>query len=309
MKRREFFLRAGALGLASPLLFGEVPRGGGALPNPVGYATIAWPEEEFEHGLATISKLGFRGVQLLGWVRERWGGERTAEFAAMLEKLRLKPVALSCWGVQLAPEGSPEDEKNFRSYAELFERLGGLYLQVTDGGQPDREYSEETIRSLGARMNHLGRIARDHGLTLGYHPHFNNLGETREGLARVLEATDPSLVKLIADVGHLRLGGSDPAEVIRAYGERLIFLHLKDIRNDLGELLGKDREAIRKREFHFCEIGTGLVDFSAIVRALQDVKFRGWVIVELDGNEPSPGGPDESARKNLEAVRRLGFKV
>lgn len=308
MKRREFIFRAGAAGMTAPLLLSEALRGG-ALPNPVGYATIAWPEEDFEHALATISALGFQGVQLLGWIRERWGGERTTEFAARLRELRLKPVALSCWGVRLAPEGSPEDEKIFTSYAELFQQLGGLYLQVTDGGRPDRAYRAETIRSLGKRMNDLGRIAQNHGLLLGYHPHFNNLGETREGLARVLEATDPSLVKLIADVGHLKLGGSDPAEVLRAYGDRLIFLHLKDVRQDLRELLGKDREAIHKREFHFCEVGTGLVDFPGIVRALQDVKFNGWVIVELDGNEPPAGGPDESARRNLAAVRRLGFKV
>jgi inosose dehydratase len=307
MNRREFL--QGTAVLASGI--GAWPTGTAAsqLPNPVGYATIAWPRELFQDGLSTISKLGFGGVQLLGWVKDDYGGPELSKLKETLSALKLKPVALSCWGVRLAPEGSPDDESLLTSYAKLFHHLGGLYLQVTDGGRPDREYTAEMIRSLGERMNGLGKIAQDHGLVLGYHPHFNNLGETREGLGRVLEATDPRYVKLIADVGHLRLGGADPAEVLRTFGERLVFLHFKDVRKDSAEFIGKDREAIRKKEYHFCEVGQGIVDFPGIVRVLADVRFKGWVIVELDGNESPAGGPEESARKNLEAVRRLGFQV
>jgi inosose dehydratase len=156
-------------------------------------------------------------------------------------------------------------------------------------------------------MNAFGNIAQDAGLTLGYHPHFGTLGETREGLGRVLDATDPRRVKLIADVAHLTLGGADPAEVIRTYHQRLVFAHFKDVPKDIVELARHNRDLIRKGERLFCEIGTGVVDFSSIIRAFREIEFSGWVIIELD--QSGPGEPSSSARINKDAAQKLGLKV
>ncbi|MBI1941999.1 MAG: TIM barrel protein [Acidobacteria bacterium] len=279
------------------------------MPNPVGYAAIAWPEERFDEALQTISSLNFRGVQMLGWVREAYGGAKTQVLKDRLAELRLQPVTLSCSDLDLNPDDPRDEIVQLRSYAAFFQRLGGLYLQITDGGSPNRKYSASEIGRLGQRMNLLGGIAKDSGLTLGYHPHFGTIGETREGLDRVLQATDARTVKLIADVGHLALGGADPAEVVRAYHERLIFLHFKDVRRDIFELSRQNRNLVRKKEYRFCEIGMGAVDFPAVIQAFRDTQFKGWVIVELDGNKPRPGGPAESARTNKQAALRLGLQV
>src|SRR5208337_3940399 len=243
-QRREFLRTLAGLGVAQGALGRLLADAGDALPNPVGYATIAWPRQEFSHALETVSRLGFRGVQMLGWVREAYSGTREQELGGRLACLKLKPVALSCSAAQLAPERQGNETNEVRGYAEFFSRLGGTFLQVTDGGNPTKTYSAEDIRSLGARMNALGKMAQDFGLTLGYHPHFGTLGETRRGLGRVLEATDPRYVKLIADVAHLALGGSDPAEVIRTYGQRLCFLHLKDTRKEIAALARQDRNLV-----------------------------------------------------------------
>jgi inosose dehydratase len=279
------------------------------LPNPVAYATIAWPREEFAHALETISRLGFRGVQLLGWVREAYPGTKAQALAQLLASLKLKPVALSCSDVQLAPEQQGNETVEAGRYAEFFSRLGGTFLQVTDRGNPSKEYSAEDIRTLGARMNALGKMAQDFGLTLGYHPHFGTIGETRRGLGRVLEATDPRYVKLIADVAHLALGGSDPAEVIRTYGERLCFLHLKDVRKDIAAIARQNRNLVAAKGHPFCEIGLGMVNFAAVVQALGAVRFSGWVVVELDGGNSTLGGPDASAARNRDELRKLGFGI
>jgi inosose dehydratase len=279
------------------------------LPNPVGYATIAWPRPEFAHALETISRLGYRGVQLLGWVREAYPAAKGPELGQLLASLKLKPVALSCWAVQLAPERQGNETSQIRSYAEFFSRLGGTFLQVTDQGNPSKEYSQEEIRTLGARMNALGKVAQDFGLTLGYHPHFGTIGETRKGLGHMLEATDPRYVKLIADVAHLALGGSDPAEVIRTYGQRLGFLHLKDLRKGIAAVARQNRNLVVGKGPPFCEIGLGVVDFAGVVEAFRAVRFTGWVVVELDEGNSTLGGPDASAAKNRDALRKLGFDI
>ena len=158
-------------------------------------------------------------------------------------------------------------------------------------------------------MNALGKIAADAGMRLGYHPHFHTLGETREGVARIMEATDPRFIGLIADVAHLKLGGSDPAEVIRTYGRRLAALHLKDVRHDAYEAVRQSPDTRGSVKWFFCEIGRGVVDYPAVVASLRATRFHGWGIVELDSFEVPAGGPAESIRANRDALRKLGFQI
>ncbi len=308
-ERRQFLKQAASIALS---WCGCLERGDaapGLLPNPVGYATIAWPENEFTGALETISSLGFKGVQMLGWVRDAYAGPKLETLREQLNRLKLQPVTLSCSKLVLEPAKPVDESDNFRAYGSFFQRLGGHYLQISDGGQPERKYSGEAINALATRMNTLGKIAQDFGLMLGYHPHFGTIGETREGLGRILEATDPRYVKLIADVAHLTLGGADPAEVIRTYHERLIHTHFKDVRKDVAMLARKNRALARRKKYRFCEIGDGVVNFRGVLQAFREVNFRGWIIVELDGYELPPGGPAESARKNMRAAQTLGLNV
>ncbi len=277
-----------------------------ALPTPIGYSTVGWPEAEFEHALETISSLGFAGVQLVGWARERYVN-RVEALRQRLQDLHLKAVAQSCWGVELDPGNPVGDTATFRAYAEFAQRLGGSILQVTDNGRPDGEYSAASIRRLGEEINELGRVAQGYGLTLGYHPHVGSFGETEEGATHILGATDPYLVKLIADTGHLTLGGMDPAEIVRTYRDRLTLVHLKDVRKDAAEAARVSRAALRDHKYLFCEVGHGIVDFTAFDKALREVQYRGWIMGELDSNEPAPGGSDEGARVNRDALRKLGW--
>ena len=307
--RRDFLKTAGGLALAS--LAGV--RHAAALappawPPPVGYATISWPESRFADALETISSLDYAGVQMLGWVRDAYS-DKAVELKQRLTKLKLEPAALSCSRLDLHPAGLSTGETQFRGYAAFLQKLGGRYLQVMDGGRPNVNYTNQEIASLGERMNALGKIGREYGLTMGYHPHFGTLGETREGLGRVLAATDPDDVKLIADVAHLTLGGSDPAEVIRTYHDRLVLLHFKDLRKNIAAQARQNRDLVRHSKYHFCEIGKGVVDFPPILAELRKLPAPYWIIVELDAYEPPPGGPAESARINKAALEKLGLPV
>jgi len=307
LRRREFLKLASGVAAAScgpPALLGGTRD---TWPNPVGYATITWPEKQFPQALETISALGFRGVQMLGWVRDFYRGSSVARLKEQLTALKLEPVALSCSNLRMDPAIASDELAEFRAYADFLKRLGGRYLQVMDGGDPRRHYTVEEVRAFASRMEAMGKMAEDRGLALGYHPHFGTLGETRAGLGQVLDSTDPRFVKLIADVGHLTLGGADPAEVIRTYRQRLLFTHFKDVRREVATLARQNRDLVRHRENHFCEIGAGVVDFAAVLRAFRDVAFTGWVIIELD--EAGPGGPAASARVNRDAVQKLGFKT
>jgi inosose dehydratase len=308
--RRQFL--AGAAGLAAGAAWGGWPQAFGkaaALPNPVGYSVISWPQAQFQHALSTISTLGFSGVQLLGWVTKESAGESASTLKARLDQLKLQPVALSAWGVDPGPEEDARGVAVMRTDVAYQKALGGRYIQITDGGKPNADYTDAEVRAMGGQMNALGRMAAANGLVLGYHPHFGTYGETRRGLGRVLEATDPHLVKLIVDVAHLTLGGSDPAEVIRTYRERMILMHIKDVRRDVLAQARQNPDLVRHARYHFCELLQGGVNYPAVIAAMRQTDYRGWVIVELDGYQVPAGGPDTSARENRDAMRKMGFRV
>jgi sugar phosphate isomerase/epimerase len=141
--------------------------------------------------------------------------------------------------------------------------------------------------------------AGERGIIIVIHPHIGQPGspgevETREDMLRYLDER-PGIFAC-PDTGHLALCGSDPVQTIRDLGSRCRYVHLKDIR---PEMVGK---RTRKGE-KFCDLGTGALDLKGVLKALQDIKYRGWIMVERDSR-----GPDYvQSAKNMRAVlRRMG---
>jgi inosose dehydratase len=144
---------------------------------------------------------------------------------------------------------------------------------------------------MGRLLTEIGRRTADLGIPLGYHNHMGALGETPDQVARVLDAADPRFVQLELDTAHYQHAGGDPAEAVRRYAGRLLFLHLKD-------LDASDR---------FVELGRGRVDFKAVFAALDATEFDGWAVVELDSvPDPARTAKDAGAiaRRYLEAQGR-----
>jgi sugar phosphate isomerase/epimerase len=72
--------------------------------------------------------------------------------------------------------------------------------------------------------------------------------------------------------------GFDPAAVTLKYGSRIYDMHIKDITQGSGD--GKD-----------CEVGRGVIDFEALVKALRKTKYAGKCSIEMekDNTDPLPG--------------------
>jgi inosose dehydratase len=58
------------------------------------------------------------------------------------------------------------------------------------------------------------------------------------------------------------------------------------------------------------ELGNGLVDLPAVFRALSDVHFDGWVVIELDSVTDKNRTPMQSAAMNRKYVEeQLGISI
>jgi inosose dehydratase len=125
---------------------------------------------------------------------------------------------------------------------------------------------------------------------LGYHNHMGALGEGPEAIDAVMQAVDPRYARLELDVAHYFQGGGEPVKAIRKYHDRLLFLHMKDV-----EQLAAKADA---KSYRFVELGRGKVDIPGIFAALREVKYRGWVVVELDDVTEKARTPKDSAAIN-----------
>jgi inosose dehydratase len=263
-----------------------------------GYAAITWGGDDLK-AIEEIAAVGFRGIQIRSNILQSFGA-RPAALRELLERRGLAFVALSSGAVNPDPALGETVVSEHASHAKFVHDAGGAYLQVTDQRPANRAPTAADYTRLGGLLTGIGRRSADLGVPLGYHPHVGSMGEKPAEVDRVLDASDPRYVKLLLDVAHYQQGGGDPVEAVRRYRERLLFLHIKDVQSPAPD---------GKAPFRFVELGRGSVDLPAIFAALDEIRFRGWAVVELDSVPDAGGSPKESAlisRKYLE--ERLGVR-
>jgi inosose dehydratase len=146
-------------------------------------------------------------------------------------------------------------------------------------GLDDRGWSM-LVRNLAA----IAEQAADYGIRTHYHNHVGTYVETPAEVDRLLEVIGETGADLCFDTGHYAYGGGDPTSFALAHGDRIGYLHLKDVdpatlatsRDESWSFLDALRHCI------FCEFGEGMVDIPAIVMSLGGHGFAGWVVVEQD---------------------------
>ena len=302
MRRRDFLARGlGAAALAAQLsCTGRTTQAPGRASLRFGYAAITWGDDD-RRAIDDIAAVGFRGIQLRASAVSEWG-QRPGELKDLLSARGLTFVALSSGLVRLDPAFEAEDLALHLRHARFLRDAGGLYLQVLDGRPRERATTADDYRRMGRLLTELGRRTADLGIPLGYHNHMGNLGQAPDEVARVLDASDPRYVRLQLDTAHWAQAGGDPADAVRRYADRLLFLHVKDLESPVP-----GREA---QSYRFVGLGRGRLDFRTIFGALRDVGFDGWAIVELDRTVEPGQTPKESAvqaRAYLEQT--LGFRI
>ena len=264
------------------------------------YAAITWGNEE-RQAIDDIAAVGYRGIQLRANVLTDF---KPAELKDLLAQHKLTFVALSSGEVSLDEPEADQITKHVAN-AQFVKDSGGHYLQILDKlTSYTRSVTPDECKRLGKLFTELGKRTADIGIPLAYHNHLNTLSQKPENLDLILENSDPKYVKLELDTAHAVAGGGDPVQMIRKYHDRLLFMHLKDVRD-----IPADTPKMRY-PFEFVELGRGRVDLPAVFAALDQVAFSGWAVVELDRVPDKSRTPKESAiisRNYLE--QKIGVKV
>lgn len=207
--------------------------------------------------------------------------------------------------------------KTFYQQLDFMKTMGGTDLVMAEFGQAVNPlpvalfanrpiFNDQQWEALSRGLNRLGEIANHSGMRLCYHPHMGTGVMTGEDVDRLMESTDPHLVHLLLDTGHLAFAGADPLAVTQKYAHRVKHIHLKDVRADIVRKVREDnlsfKDAIEAGVFTVP--GDGAIKFEPIIDALAQAGFEGWLVVEAE-QDPAKANPLEYAIKARTYLRQI----
>lgn len=205
--------------------------------------------------------------------------------------------------------------RDFSREAGFLAAVGGTVVVVCELGhavhqQPvalaanKPQFTDVEWDALNSGLNKLGGLAAEAGLRLVYHHHMGTGVQTRAEVDRLLAGTDPDLVGLVLDTGHLTWAGDDPLALATDHSDRIRHVHLKDLRTDVlrSWASADDSFVDAVRAGAFTVPGDGSIDFAPIVKTLATAGYRGWLMVEAE-QDPTVVDPFEYAIKGRTYLR------
>jgi inosose dehydratase len=165
-------------------------------------------------------------------------------------------------------------------------------------------FTNEEWERLCEGLNKLGKKAAAKGMKLTYHHHMGTGVQTAAEIDRLMENTEPALLGLLYDTGHLVFSGEDHAAVLSKWIKRIGHVHLKDMRPALRKKALKEKWSFLTavKAGVFTVPGDGCIDFEPLFNTLKKAKYRGWWVVEAE-QDPAKANPLEYAIKARAYIR------
>jgi len=269
------------------------------------FSTNAFKKNTLDEAIDSIGKIGYAGVELMADLHHAYppamDASRLAHTKQHLASRKL-PVSnvnaftLFACGDTYHPtwiEASEEKRRQRIDHTLRCIDLAADFRAKTISLQPGGPLIGTTMTRDQAGERFAAGIAevlpkaKERGLILAIEP---EPGLFIESAAEYLEFKNrffknESTVQMNCDLGHLFCVGEDPADVIRRLSEHISHVHLEDI--------GKNRV------HQHLTPGKGVIDFKAIFAALNDIRYAGWVTIELYPYETTAAGVAQIAFEHL----------
>jgi len=170
--------------------------------------------------------------------------------------------------------------------------------------------TDQQWATLCRAANDLGRILLDdYDVRLCLHPHADSHIQTQAEIERFLGGTDPALVWLCLDTGHVAYGGGDNIDLIRRFGERVGYVHIKQMDPVILSRVRSEGlsfgEAVKRG---VCvEPPAGTPDAAVIVAELGHFNAPLFVVVEQDLYPCAPDVPLPIATRTRKFLNGCGL--
>jgi inosose dehydratase len=274
---------------------------------PIGWTNDDLPELggeiPFEQCVSEMALAGFTGSEV---------GNKYPRDPKVLNKalgLRGLTICNAWFSSFLTTKPYREVEAEFIKHRDFLYAVGARVIGAAEQGhsiqgQPKPvfdakpSFTNEEWDRLCDGLNKLGKKAAAKGMKLTYHHHMGTGVQTAAEIDRLMENTDPALLGLLYDTGHLVFAGEDHLAVLAKWIKRIGHVHLKDMRPAIRKRVVKEKWSFLTavKEGVFTVPGDGSIDFEPVFQALKKAKYEGWWVVEAE-QDPAKANPLEYALK------------
>lgn len=281
-------------------------------------APIAWTNDDmpdlgaentFEQCVSEMALAGFTGSEI--------GNKYPKDVDVLKHKLEVRGMRIcNAWfSSLLLSEGYDATIEAFIKHRDFLHALGAKVIGASEQGNSIQGksvsifgekpvYTDEQWALIAKGFNKMGELAREKDMYFTVHHHMGTGVQTAEEIDKLMELTDPNLVYLLFDTGHLSFSGEDVVGVLKKYVNRIKHVHLKDIRKSVIEDAKLKNysflDAVRAGSFTVP--GDGDFDFTPVFDILDEAGYEGWVVVEAE-QDPAKANPYEYAVKARNYIR------
>lgn len=273
-------------------------------------APIAWTNDDlpdlgaentFEQCVSEMALAGFTGSEI--------GNKYPKDVETLKHKLDVRGMRIcNAWfSSLLLSEGYEATIEAFIKHRDFLHALGAKVIGASEQGNSIQGkdvsifgekpvYTEEQWELIRKGFNKMGELAKEKGMYFTVHHHMGTGVQTAEEIDKLMEITDPDLVYLLFDTGHLSFSGEDVLGVLKKYVNRVKHVHLKSIRKDVIEDAKVKGYSFLDsvRAGSFTVPGDGDFDFTPVFDILDEAGYEGWVVVEAE-QDPAKANPYEYA--------------
>jgi inosose dehydratase len=276
MTSRRNFLQQSALGIAGTLTVPLLSTAGNnkvETPITTGIAGYTFAKFDVEKSIAIMKKVDIQYLSLK---------EFHLPLNSDAEKIRSVLKQFTDAGIKIYAVGVIYMKtKEAVDQAFDYAKKVGVPLIV---GVPNPElldYTEQVVKATGIKI-----AIHNHGPEDKLYPGPKNVYD-------LIKNRDANM-GLCLDIGHAIRAGANPAEAVKLYKDRIFDLHIKDV-----TLAAQNGKAV--------EIGRGVIDFPALIKALEKIRFKGICSIEFEKDMTDPlAGLAESTGFFKGVVKTLG---
>jgi sugar phosphate isomerase/epimerase len=267
------------------------------------YSTNAFKRYSLEEAVRLIKGIGFDGVEIMAdrphLYPPDYNEARRQGLKDLLISLGLKVSNLNTFTLEAVmdmhhPSWIEKDAglrrrriEHTRDCLELAAQLDCPNISIQPGGKVEHFPAPESMEIFISGLQEVIPLAKQLGVKILVEPEPNLLMENSRQFAEFINRVDNSVIGLNCDVGHFYCAGEDPAEVIRNLAGHIHHLHIEDI---------------KQRIHNHIICGQGEMDFKSIFDALKDIKYNGFISVEL---YPYQDNPVDAGKESLRFLKRF----
>ncbi len=137
---------------------------------------------------------------------------------------------------------------------------GSIGRVPEDENHPARQLLRDAVLAVGAHADRVGAVFAVETGT-----------ESGQTLRRFIDSLGGLGVRANLDPANLLIKGYDPVQAVRELNQYIVHTHARDALREAGGELGRETAP-----------GDGDLDWHEYLGALEEVGYRGWLVIELD---------------------------